>query len=132
MVTYAISAAAKNAEATVHQVRNYVVAGLVRPCATTAGGHFLFDSDGVARLRLIAAATRAGFRVAEIGTLINALTSNNGAAVSAAGRDIVRAIDGRQAILHQLQELVAGACGTPVDPEAPLSATRYATSSKRV
>ncbi len=57
---YPISQAAQRAGATAHQVRTYVAAGLVKPCGITAGGYFLFNEDCAARLRLIAAATRAG------------------------------------------------------------------------
>ena len=71
--TYTLAQSAKRAAATVHQVRTYVTSGLVTPCATTPGGYFLFNDDGVARLRLIAAATRAGLRVADIGALVKSL-----------------------------------------------------------
>lgn len=111
---YPISQAAQRAGATVHQVRTYVTAGLVKPCATTAGGHFLFNEDCVARLRLIAAATRAGLRIGEIGVLVKALEGNNPRAVRAARRSVGKAIGTRQAAIQHLHALVAQTCGTAI------------------
>jgi DNA-binding transcriptional MerR regulator len=54
-VPYAISEAARRAGITVHQVRAYVNAGPLNPCATTPGGYFLFDEARVAH-RSVAAA----------------------------------------------------------------------------
>ncbi|HEX7953495.1 MAG TPA: MerR family transcriptional regulator [Burkholderiales bacterium] len=42
-VPYAISEAARHAGITVRQVRTYLNAGPVHPCASTPGGYFLFD-----------------------------------------------------------------------------------------
>ena len=49
--TLTLAEAARKAGATVHQVRIYVASGLIRPCATTAGGYLLFEEACVARLR---------------------------------------------------------------------------------
>lgn len=112
--TYPISQAAQRAGATVHQVRTYVAAGLVKPCATTTGGHFLFNEDCVVRLRLITAATRAGLRVSEIGVLVKALESHNPRAVRAARRSVDHAVRTRQAALQHLHALVAQSCGIAI------------------
>jgi len=101
-----ISEAAQRAEATVSQVRTYVAAGLVKPCATTAGGYFLFDELCVQRLRLVAAATRAGLRLNEIGVLIKVLDSKDQLALQAARRMLASAIGERRAALENLQKLV--------------------------
>ena len=82
--TYTLAQSAKRAATTVHQVRTYVTSGLVTPCATTPGGYFLFNDDDVARLRLIAAATRAGLRVADIGALVKSLECDDRSAILAA------------------------------------------------
>ena len=63
--------AARKAGATAHQVRIYVTADLVRPCAKTARGYLRFEKACVACLRLITSATRVGMRIAEIGTLVS-------------------------------------------------------------
>ena len=115
--TYAISEAARRAGATVHQVRSYVASGLARPCTTTAGGHFVFDEDCVARLRLIAAATRAGLHIADIGTLIKALARNDRRAILAAYLSLAASIDTRQAAIQRLCALIAQTRGASV-PEA--------------
>jgi MerR family mercuric resistance operon transcriptional regulator len=116
---YAISEAARRAGITVHQLRTYLCARLVQPCATTAGGYFLFDDACVARLRLIGAATRAGLRINEISGLVKALETNEPRAVRSARRSVGKAIGSRQAAIVQLQALVAGECGTAAMERAP-------------
>jgi MerR family mercuric resistance operon transcriptional regulator len=116
---YAISEAARRAGITVHQLRTYLSARLVIPCATTAGGYLLFDETCVSRLRLIGAATRAGLRIREIADLVRALGVNDRQALHAARSSVAVAIGSRQAAIMQLQELVAGECGTAVMERAP-------------
>lgn len=116
---YAISEAARRACITVHQLRTYLSARLVIPCATTAGGYFLFDETCVSGLRLIGAATRAGLRIKEISGLVKALETNEPSAVRSARRSVGKAIGSRQAAIVQLEELVAGECGTAIMERAP-------------
>ena len=106
-----LAEAARKAGATVHQVRTYVAAGLVRPCATTAGGYLLFEEACVARLRLITSATRVGMRIAEIGILVKALDANDRRAVATARRSVDAAIDTRQSALRELRMTLSGVCG---------------------
>ncbi|MCI0356467.1 MAG: MerR family transcriptional regulator [Acidobacteria bacterium] len=103
---YTLSEAAQRAGATVHQVRTYVTAGLVRPCTTTPGGYFMFDEACVEGLRLIAAATRAGLRIADISPLVKALDTQDPRALRAARQSVLDAIGSRQAALQQLDALV--------------------------
>lgn len=116
---YTISEAAQRAEATVHQVRTYLSAGLVKPCAKTAGGSFVFNEGCVARLRLIAAATRAGLRIREIEDLIRALGVSDPQALRSARRSVTAAIDSRQAAIQRLEKLVSGACDAAVTEVSP-------------
>ena len=116
---YAIADAARYAGITVHQLRTYLSARLVKPCATTAGGYFLFDETCVSRLRLIGAATGAGLRINEIGVLVKALEAKDSKAVRSARRSVGRAIGSRQAAIMQLQALVARECGMAVMERAP-------------
>lgn len=109
---YVISEAARRAGITVHQLRTYVSAGLVKPCAATPGGYFLFDEACVTRLRLIGAATRAGLRIREIEGLVRALGVNNRQALRAARRSVVVAIGSRVAAIQQLEDVVSNVCGT--------------------
>ena len=106
-----LAEAAGEAGATVHQVRTYVAAGLVRPCAKTAGGYLLFEEECVARLRLITSATRVGMRIAEIGTLIRALDANDLRAVAVARRSVALAIGTRQSALRELRMTLSGVLG---------------------
>lgn len=107
---YAISDAARRAGVTVHQVRTYVSAGRVQPCATTSCGYFLFDEACVTRLRLIGAATSAGWRIREIEDLVRALGYNDCPPLRMALRSVAAAIGSRQAAIQQLQTLVLGVC----------------------
>src|SRR5260370_3286197 len=105
---YAVPDAARRAGITVHQLRTYLSARLVKPCATTAGGYFLFDVACVSRLRLIGAATRAGFRINEISVLVKALETNEPRAVRAAPRSGGEAIGSLQASIVPLHAVVPG------------------------
>ena len=105
-----ISEAARRAEATVHQVRTYVAAGLAKPCARTVGGYFLFDEGCIQRLRLIAAATRAGLRLNEIGVLVKVLDGKDPLALQAARRMLTSSIGARRAAIKELQRLVIQNC----------------------
>src|SRR5260370_22920428 len=93
----AISEAARRAGITVHQLRTYLSARLVQPCATTAGGYFLFDGACLSRLRLIGAATRAGLPINESTPLLKAVQTNQPRAGLAARRSACQAIASRRA-----------------------------------
>lgn len=118
-IPYAIAEAAERAGITVHQLRTYLSARLVKPCATAAGGYFLFDETCVSHLRLIGAATGAGLRIREIADLVRALGVNDRQALRAARSAVAAAIDSRQTAITQLQALVAGECGTAAMGSAP-------------
>lgn len=104
---YVTSEAARLAGLTVHQLRTYLSAGLVKPCAATSAGYFLFDEDCVARLRLIGAATHAGLYLREIADLIRALDGDDNRALMAAHRSVAAAIGSRRSAIEQLQALVS-------------------------
>lgn len=116
---YAIAEAARRAGVTVNQVRTYVSADLVKPCAATPGGYFLFDEVCVTRLRLIGAATRAGLLIREIADLVRALGVSDPQALRAARRSVTAAIGSRQAAIQHLEELLSGACGTATKEVSP-------------
>ncbi|MCI4429657.1 MAG: MerR family transcriptional regulator [Burkholderiales bacterium] len=111
-----LAEAARQAGATVHQVRTYVASGLVRPCATTSGGYLLFEERCVMRLRLITSATRVGMRIAEIGVLVRALDGNDQAAAEVARRSVAAAIGTRQKALRELQAMLTDICGRATSP----------------
>ena len=104
-----LAEAARKAGATVNQVRTYVAAGLVRPCATTAGAYHLFEEACVAGLRLITSAPRVGMRIAGIGTLVRALDANDRRAVATARRSVDVAIEAWQSTLRELRMTLSGA-----------------------
>ena len=106
-----LAEAARKAGATAHQVRIYVTADLVHPCAKTARGYLRFEKACVACLRLITSATRVGMRIAEIGVLVSALDGNDQAAAEVARRSVAAAIGTRQTALRELQAMLSDVCG---------------------
>ena len=102
---------ARQAGATVHQVRTYVASGLVRPCGTTSGGYLLFEQRCVTRLLLIRSATCVGMRIAEIGVLVRALEDNDQAAAEVARCMVAAAIGSRQSALRELQAPLSDVSG---------------------
>lgn len=117
---YPIAEAARLAGLTVHQIRSYVNARLVKPCAATAAGYFLFDENCVERLRLIGAATRAGLFLREIACFVHALDGDDPQALSVARESIADTISGRQDAFAQLASLVACACGGRAAVASPI------------
>lgn len=79
----------------------------------------MFNETCVARLRLIAAATGAGLRIAEIGILVKALEDNDQRAVVTARHSVAAAIGTRQSALQKFQELLSGACGPTITEVSP-------------
>lgn len=68
MNAYTVSRLAQDAGVSVHVVRDYLLRGLLRPAAHTAGGYGVFDADGLQRLCFV----RTAFQEAGIG--LNLLT----------------------------------------------------------
>ncbi|MDE1953527.1 MAG: MerR family transcriptional regulator [Betaproteobacteria bacterium] len=116
---YTLAEASRRAGVSVHQTRSYVNSGLVKPRAATSAGYLLFDEDGIARLRLIGAATRAGLLIRDIEALPRALAAGDALALQAAYRAIVRIIEHRQDALEQLQDLVAQSCALKTRETSP-------------
>ena len=63
MNAYTVSRLAQDAGVSVHVVRDYLLRGLLRPAARTAGGYGVFDADALQRLRFV----RAAFEAADAG-----------------------------------------------------------------
>lgn len=59
MNAYTVSRLADDAGVSVHVVRDYIVRGLLRPVARTAGGYGLFDAEVLQRLCFVRAALDA-------------------------------------------------------------------------
>lgn len=60
MNAYTVSRLAQDAGVSVHVVRDYLLRGLLRPAARTAGGYGVFDADALQRLCFVRAAFEAG------------------------------------------------------------------------
>ena len=80
MNAYTVSRLADDAGVSVHVVRDYMVRGLLRPVARTAGGYGVFDAAALQRLCFVRAALEAG-----IG--LDLLTRLCGAGAAGAGEE---------------------------------------------
>lgn len=73
MNAYTISKLAKDADVSVHIVRDYVMRGLLKPARRTPNGYGIFDASGLARLRFVRAAFLAGIGLDALTRLCHAL-----------------------------------------------------------
>lgn len=112
MNSHTLSAAAERAGLSPHQVRIYLDMGLLRPCATTAGGYRLFDERCVERLKLIKACRDAQINLAEIAEFLRGLDGSDHARCQAAERLLrARIRDKRQALARCERVLAASMSG---------------------
>ncbi len=73
MSAYTVSRLAQDAGVSVHVVRDYLLRGLLRPAARTAGGYGVFDADALQRLCFVRAAFEAGVGLDVLTRLCRAL-----------------------------------------------------------
>jgi DNA-binding transcriptional MerR regulator len=83
---------ARLGKSTVRTVRFYEEVGLIRPAQRTGGGHRLYPTDQLDRLRLVADLRAAGFSLEDIRELLEAKSRHNAAA--AAAREVLGHLDG--------------------------------------
>ncbi|CAB1368959.1 mercury resistance co-regulator MerD [Denitratisoma oestradiolicum] len=83
MSAYTVSQLAHDAGVSVHVVRDYLVRGLLRPVACTAGGYGLFDDAVLQRLCFVRAAFEAGIGLDVLARLCRALDAADGAQAAA-------------------------------------------------
>lgn len=105
-----IAAAAHCAGITVHQARLYAGARLVNPCAVTTAGHHLYDQTGIARMRLIGTAMRAGLPFLEVRRLCLALDERRHAEVDVVRAALQKALNERHLALRRARRLLTAAC----------------------
>lgn len=120
--------------ATVQAIRYYERQGLIRPAARKASGYRAFGSDSIEAVRFIRHAQSIGFKLAEIGELLQlrrqvASPASRGKdtvreAVEAKRQDVSRRIEHLQAVQATLDELL-GVCdqmcsGTDRPEECPI------------
>lgn len=114
MNAYTVSRLAQDAGVSVHVVRDYLLRGLLRPAARTAGGYGVFDADALQRLRFVRAAFEAGVGLDVLARLCRALDAPDTGEVAvwlAELRQLVkqrrRALAGLEAQLTALRTEVA-------------------------
>lgn len=107
---YSIPKAAQRAGLTVHQVRTYLVMGLVRPCAATHGGYRLLDTNCVERLKLIKACRDADLGLSEIAGLVHALDGEDAARRAEAQRTLRARINDKRRALSRCAWVLDRAC----------------------
>ena len=109
MNAYTVSRLADDAGVSMHVVRDYMVRGLLRPVARTAGGYGLFDAEVLQRLCFVRAALEAGIGLDLLMRLCRALDTADGDEASARLADLGHFVERpRQALVNletQLTEL---------------------------
>ena len=77
MNAYTVSHLAKDADVSVHIVRDYLVRGLLHPAARTAGGYGVFNASTLQRLYFVRAAIEAGIGLDVLTRLCRSLDASN-------------------------------------------------------
>jgi MerR family mercuric resistance operon transcriptional regulator len=83
MMVYKLSALAKACGISAYSIRNYQTLGLIQASARTRGGHYLYDKEILARLKLIRVAREAGLSLQEIQQYLAALDTADPVALQA-------------------------------------------------
>ena len=77
MKAYTISRLARDADVSVHIIRDYELRGLLRPCKCTENGYRIYDKPCLQRLRFILAGKKAGLSLGELEYLCKAMDDSN-------------------------------------------------------
>ncbi len=104
MNAYTVSRLADDAGVSVHVVRDYIVRGLLRPVARTAGGYGLFDAEVLQRLCFVRAALEAGVGLDLLTRLCHALDASDGDEAAARLADLCQLVEHRRRALALLEE----------------------------
>ncbi|HHW77592.1 MULTISPECIES: mercury resistance co-regulator MerD [Thauera] len=102
MNAYTVSRLADDAGVSVHVVRDYMVRGLLRPVARTAGGYGVFDAAALQRLCFVRAALEAGIGLDLLTRLCRALDAADGDEASARLADLCQQVERRRQALAKL------------------------------
>lgn len=100
MNAYTVSHLAQDAGVSVHVVRDYLLRGLLRPAAHSAGGHRLFDAQALQRLCFVREAFEAGISLQHLTRLCRALDDPHG------DEAVARLAELRQHVRQRQQALV--------------------------
>ena len=103
MNAYTVSRLAQDAGVSVHVVRDYLLRGLLRPAARTAGGHGVFDADALQRLCFVRAAFEAGIGLDVLTRLCRALDAPDAGDASAWLAELRQLVEQRQRALTGLE-----------------------------
>jgi len=74
---YTISKLAKDADVSVHIVRNYEQRGLLCACERMNGGFHIYDEHALLRMRFIRAGIGVGIALDDMATLLNSLDNDD-------------------------------------------------------
>ncbi|MCB1889975.1 MAG: mercury resistance co-regulator MerD [Rhodocyclaceae bacterium] len=103
MNAYTVSRLAHDAGVSVHVVRDYLLRGLLRPAARTAGGYGVFDADALQRLCFVRAAFEAGVGLDVLTRLCRALDAPDAGEAAAWLAELRQLVERRQRALTGLE-----------------------------
>lgn len=103
MNAYTISNLARDAGVSVHVVRDYVLRGLLRPAARTAGGYGVFDVDALQRLCFVRTAIEAGVSLKVLTRLCQALDAPDPDHAATCLAQVHEVVDARRQALAGLE-----------------------------
>ncbi len=103
MNAYTVSRLAQDAGVSVHVVRDYLLRGLLRPAARTAGGYGVFDADALQRLRFVRAAFEAGVGLDVLTRLCRALDAPDAGEAAVWLAELRQLVERRQRALAGLE-----------------------------
>ena len=107
MNAYTVSRLAQDAGVSVHVVRDYLLRGLLRPAARTAGGYGVFDADALQRLCFVRAAFEAGVGLDVLTRLCRALDAPDAGEAAVWLAELRQLVERRQRALEGLEGVVS-------------------------
>lgn len=121
MSAYSVSRLAHDASVSVHIVRDYMLRGLLRPVARTAGGYCVFDAVALRRLRFVRAAFEAGIGLDVLARLYRALDAADGDGASVELAVLRQLVERRREALVSLEVQLAAMPTEPAQHAVSLS-----------
>lgn len=117
MNAYTISKLSRDSGFSAAVVHNYTQRGLLRPVRCTVSGYRIYDSEALARLRLIHAGKKAGIPLAELETICRALNEHDRVRLSRSIAAARSQIAESRAALDAFDGILAALTTTPGAPD---------------
>ncbi len=122
---FSIGAAARRSGVNIETIRFYERRALLKAPPRTAGGHRVYDADGVKRLNFVRRARELGFTLDQVRDLLALADEEETscAQVAALANDQLNAVRGRLADLARMETVLAAMidrCASGTVPDCPI------------